>query len=64
MGSYDSSNFNVLRNLHAVSLVATPFHIPSNTAQGILSSTPVPTLTASLITVLTGVKWYLTVVLT
>ena len=61
-GSYGSSIFSFLRNLHIVFHMAAPIYIPTNSVQGF------PFLqhllfVFFLIAILTGVRWYLTVVL-
>ena len=64
-GSYGSSICSFLRNLHTVFHSTASIYIPTNSAQGSLFFTSLPILiVVSLITaILTGVRWYLIVVL-
>ena len=65
-GSYGSSNFSYLRNLHTVFIEATPIYISSNSVWVPVSPHPCQHLLFVeflMIAVLTGVRWYLIVVL-
>ena len=68
-GSYGSSIFNFLRKLHTVFHSGCAIYIPTSSAQGFLLSTSLPEFISCflfvclLIAILTGVRWFLTVVL-
>ena len=66
-GSYGNSIFSFLRNIHIVSTVTTPIHILTNSVGGFLCSPhplqPLLFVDILMMAILTGVRWYLTVVL-
>ena len=67
-GSYGNSIFSFLRNLHTFSIVAAPVYIPTNSVGGFPFLHTLHTLCLSFVdilmmAILTGVRWYLIVVL-